>query len=251
MKTNTGGNDQRRFTIEGESLAYPTEFRDGCSSVGLFAVPDSVANRLIEDTGFELALIAPGKALLNLICVHYTDSDCGVYNEIALAFLVKKNSTSWRLPYLSTWRDLLQGQVASYTWRLPVTSTLARDAGILMWGFPKHIADIRFERIEGDARFSWYEQGSLVLSYSVPAQGKREPATISPPVYSLIEGKAHVSYLTQTYRDVGYNRAGVLKLGAHQFAKDLRNLGLPKKPLIASWNGHLAFKMSAPELLPA
>jgi hypothetical protein len=79
-------NSTRRFEIEGQNLGYPTSFRGGSSSMGLFVVPASVANALIYDSGFQVAKIAPGRASLVLSCVHYTDSDCGAYNEIALSF---------------------------------------------------------------------------------------------------------------------------------------------------------------------
>jgi hypothetical protein len=240
----------RRFEIEGKNLGYPTDFRDGSATMGLFVVSASEANSLIADSGFEVAKIAPGRAFFSLSCVHYTDSDCGVYEEIALSFFVKKMGQRRRLPYLSTWLDIQRGQIASYTWRLPVTSKLALDAGIFMWGFPKTIEDIDYENADGHATFTWRSGGKKVLSYSVPAQGTRQPATISPPVYSIFEGSPHVSYLTQTYRDTGYQlRGGILRLGDHSIADELRCLGLPRRPLFSTWNGHLSFQMSAPEKL--
>ena len=182
--------------------------------------------------------------------VHYTDSDCGAYNEIALSFFVKKHGKGAKLPYIATWLDIMSGNIASYTWRLPVTSNLARDAGIYMWGFPKTTEDIDYENANGQAVFTWREGDKTILSYSVRAKGKRKPATISPPVYSIYEGQPHVSYLTQNYSDVGYQPGcGTLQLGDNSTADDLRSLGLPKRPMIATWNGHLSFEMSAPEML--
>ena len=90
----------------------------------------------------------------------------------------------------------------------------------------------------------------MVLSYSVKAQGNKDTATISPPVYSVLDGRPHVSYLTQTYRNASNKIAGgVLELGDHPVADDLRRLGLPKKSLLSAWNGQLRFEMSHPEPL--
>jgi len=240
----------RRFEIEGQTLGYPAEFRDGSAALGLFVVPAPAANALIADSGFEVARIAPGKAIFSLSCVHYGDSDCGVYEEIALSFFVKKMVQVRRLPYFSTWMDIKRGHIASYTWRLPVTSKLAMDAGVYMWGLPKTIENIEYENAGGQATFTWRSEGRKVLSYSVEARGTRQPTTISPPVYSIFEGSPHVSYLTQTYRDTGYKfRGGELKLGDHPITDELRGLGLPRRSLIATWNGHLHFQMSAPEKL--
>jgi len=111
----------RRFEIEGRSLGYPTRFRDGSSAVGLFLVPSRGAARLISESGFEVAEVAPGRAILSLACVHYRDSDCDVYNEISLAFFVKKLGQASGIPYLGTWRDIVRGDAVTSIWKLPVT----------------------------------------------------------------------------------------------------------------------------------
>lgn len=76
----------RRFNIEGNDLGYPTLFHAGSASVGMFVVASKVANELIAGSGFTAAEIAPGKAVMSLACVHYTDIECGTYEEIACAF---------------------------------------------------------------------------------------------------------------------------------------------------------------------
>ncbi len=238
----------RRFEIEGQNLGYPTMFRDGSSALGLFSVPSGAANAIIAESGFEVAKVAPARAALSLACVHYTDSDCGVYEEISLAFFVKKLGKSTWLPYIGTWCDIIRGQAVNHTWKLPVTTKLANDAGVLMWGFPKTVEDIDFDLSEGQATFTLRMDGTEVLSYSVRAEGKRHQAPVASPVYSVFQGAPHVSYLTQEYRDMGVRLGGgLLKLGNHPLADQLRGLGLPRRPLFASWMGHLSFEMSAPE----
>lgn len=241
----------RQFRIDGRELSYPTDFRDGSSCMGLFLVDADRADELILESGFKVARVSPGKGLLSLICVHYTDSDCGSYEEIALAFFVDKEGGGWRVPFLGNWYDLLRSGVASYTWRLPVTTVLSRDAGIEMWGFPKTLETIEYQCLDRRASFCWRSGEEVVLRFSVPASGRRQPDTFTSPVYSVFEGEHHVSYLTQSYRDTGYHLFGgvEIQLGAHPVADELRGLGLPRRPLAAAWNGHVAFKMSAPERL--
>ncbi len=91
MSANSHAN--RRFDIEGVNLGYPALFHDGSASIGMFVVPSKMANDLIADSGFTVAEIAPGRTVLNLACVHYTDTECGVYEEIGCAFFVKKRQT--------------------------------------------------------------------------------------------------------------------------------------------------------------
>lgn len=243
---------QRKFTIEGVELGYPTHFYDGSSMMGLFSVPTREANAIIAGSGFQVAEMAPGRAMLSIICVHYTDTQCGSYEEIALAFFVQPTGHQRRrsIPWLSNWWHLLRGSIASYTWCLPVSTTLARDCGIQMWGFPKTLERIEWKHSNGRARATWTVDGEPALSFSVRASGTRSSGPIAPPVYSLFEGKPHVSYLEQTYKESGKKgRDGLLELGSHPVADKLRRLGLPKKPLLTVWNGKLTFAMTHPEPL--
>jgi hypothetical protein len=240
----------RRYQIEGHELGYPTGFRDGCAAAGLFVVDAGVADDLIAESGFRVARIAPGRALLALTCVHYTESDCGAYQEIAMAFFVEKVDAGWRVPYLGNWSDILRSRVASYTWKLQVTTVLSQQCGLRMWGFPKTLEEIDFDLSGGRARFTLRMEGREVLDYSVPAEGRRRPAPVTSPVYSIFEGAQHLSHLSQEYRDVGVRPgAGELRLGDAPLAQQLRSLGLPRRPLLATWMGHLAFRMSAPRKL--
>jgi hypothetical protein len=218
--------------------------------LGVFVVPAAAAAQLIAPSGFTIAKVAPGKALLSVVCGHYTDTDCGSYEEIALVFFVNKEGARRRLPYVSTWADILRGDVASYCWRLGVTSVLARNAGIEMWGFPKTLEAIEYSRQQDRASFCWRSGEQTVLRYSLPTQGRRNPATYTAPIYSEFEGNHHISYLTQTYRQAGYQLRGAeLELGSHVLAEELRGLGLPRRPLVAAWYGELVYRMSAPERL--
>lgn len=240
----------RRFEIEGQSLGYPTHFRDGSSALGLFVVPSRAAGDLIRGSGFEIAPVAPGKAIFTLSCVYYRDSDCGVYREISMAFFVKKHGQASVIPYLGTLLDIVRDKAATYIWKLPVTTRLANDAGVLMWGFPKTIEEIDFEVSSERATFNLCMEGREVLSYSVRAHGKRHQPRSASPVYSVFEGAPHVTHLVHEYRDVGVRLGGGrLRLGDHPVAEQLRGLGLPRRPLVSTWIGHLTFEVGAPEKL--
>ena len=245
----TGPDSTSSFDIDGRTLRYPTMFRDGHSAAGLFLVPIDRAAERLASTPFSPAMVLPGRGVCSLVCVHYTDTDCGVYHEIAVSLFVDppdRRGGALGLP--RTWRDVLSGQIATHTVLLPVTTELARDAGIQMWGFPKHLADLESERQPESIAFTWREGDQTVLRYSVPTSGDDEPDEISPPVYSLIDGQVHVSRLTQRYTGVGRRfRGGNLELGTHPIADDLRRLGVGRTPMLSIWNEHLEFEMSAPE----
>jgi hypothetical protein len=242
--------DTRRFEIEGRGLGFPAHFQDGSSALGLFVVPSTDANALIHESGFEVAEIWPGRAILSLSCVHYRESDCGAYNEISIAFFVKKYGKARAIPYLGTWLDIIRDQAATFIWKLPVTTRLANDAGVLMWGFPKTIEEIDFEVADQRASFTLRMDGQEVLSYSVRAQGRRHQPHGASTVYSLYQGAPHVTRLGHEYWDMGIRLGGgLLRLGDHPVAEQLRGLGLPHRPLISSWIGRFSFDVDGPEKL--
>ncbi|MCX2978865.1 acetoacetate decarboxylase family protein [Candidatus Marimicrobium litorale] len=239
----------RRFNIEGEDLGYPTLFHNGSTSVGMFIVPSRVANELIADSGFTVAEVAPGKAVLSFAGVHYTDTECGTYEEIGCAFFVNKVSGKPLLPYLGTWINILRGNQPSFTWFLPVTEKSALECGIQMWGYPKTIEDIRHSKSSDRSVTTLHRDGQEILRYSVSNTGSGTLKPLNSPVYSIFEGKPHLGYLSQQFSDAAYGRDGELALSDHDLVAPLRRLGLPKKPLMSGHMGKLRFSMSAPEPL--
>ena len=243
-------NSARRFEIEGRTLGFPARFGDASSALGLFLVPSRAANALIGESGFEVAQVAPGRAIFSLSCIHYRESDCGSYREISMAFFVEKKASARGIPYLGTWLDIARDRSATFVWKLPVTSRLANDAGILMWGLPKTIEEIGYEVSGERATFDLRMDGRRVLSYSVRAVGKRNQPRGTSEVYSNFEGAPHVTRLSHEYWDMGVRfGGGDLRLGDHPVADELRGLGLPRRPLVASWIGRLALDVGPPEKL--
>jgi hypothetical protein len=240
---------QRRFNIEGNDLGYPTLFHDGSTSVGMYVVSSKVANELIAGSGFTAAEIAPGKAVMSFAGVHYTNTECGSYEEIACAFFVNKFAGKPLVPYLGTWMNILRGKQPSFTWYLPVTEKSALECGIQMWGYPKTAEDIRHKKVNGRTVTTLHKDGEEILRYSVGNLGSKTLKPIAAPVYSIFEGKPHVGYLTQNFSAAAYGRDGDLVLSDHALVEPLRRLGLPKKPLLSGHMGKLRFSMSAPEPL--
>lgn len=244
---NSGADRSGSFTIEGHRLTLPAQFRAGSSMVGVFVVPTARIRPRLVGTPFLPVEIAPGRTMMGLNCVRYTDSDCGAYEEIAFtAFVHRHDGPALRVPYASTLHDLISGNIGSFAWRLAVTTTLSRDAGLQIWGFPKTVEDLVYDQRPGAATMKWLDNGREVLRFTVPTAGTRTAREITPPVYSILNGAAHVGRLTQNYRRVGYHRRGAsLAVGTnHPAADELRSLGLPKRPLITVSHGALSFSMS-------
>jgi hypothetical protein len=117
-----------------------------------------------------------------------------------------------------------------------------------MWGFPKTIEEIDFTVADGRATFQLRMDGVEVLTYSIAAEGTRHQAPSTSAVYSVYDGAPHVTYLKNEYHDVGvsFGGGGQLTLGEHPVSIQLRSLGLPRRPLVATWMGRLSFEVGPP-----
>jgi len=187
--------------------------------------------------------------VMSLAGVHYTDTECGTYEEIGCAFFVNQFSGKPLIPYLTTWINIIRGKQPSFTWFLPVTEQSALECGIQMWGYPKTIEDIRHSKVGERTVTTLHRDGEEVLRYSVGNQGSKTLKPIAAPVYSMFEGTPHVGYLTQYVSEAVYGRDAELTLSDHALAEPFRRLGLPKKPLLSGHMGKLRFSMSAPQPL--
>jgi len=90
------------------------------------------------------------------------------------------------------------------------------------------------------------------LNPDMPRGGNRSQPETRSVGYSYIDGEPHRTWFTQQVSGVGVGLGGsvAMTLGSHPIAEDLRSLGLPKKPLMATWAGKMVMRFGAPEAIP-
>jgi hypothetical protein len=239
------------YEIQGRTVTFPVAVRDASAAIGGFLVPSRAAKRLVGDA-FEIVDFLPGRTLFMLGCIDYKDNDLGDYNEVAMNFFVRLKGARRGFPFLGAWKAMSGGGLPSYSWKMPVDQSFTRDAGSLIWGFPKTVERIDFDYSrEGRFRALLEMDGEKVFEIDLPRGGDKErPA--SPAVgYSYIEGVPHLTHFTQQISGLGAAGGGSveLSLGSHPIADDLRALGLPKKPLMTTWAGKMVMEFGPPEKL--
>lgn len=246
MKTTDDG-----YEIQGRRITFPVQVRDARAAIAAFVVPSAVADELVGDA-FEVVDFLPGRTLFMLGCIDYRDNDLGDYNEVAMNFFVRRRGAPGGLPYLGAWRDMGSGALPTFSWKMPVDQSFTRDAGALLWGFPKTVERIDFDDSrDGRFRARLEMDGAMVFEIDAPRGGRRaQPATTSV-AYSYIDGVPHQTRFTQQVSDLGIRLGGSVEIaiGAHPIADRLRALGLPKKPLMSTWAGKMAMSFDAAQRL--
>jgi hypothetical protein len=234
------------FELEGRRVDLPCIVREASSLTATFLVPTSAAQALLADEALSLVEFLPGRTLLSLACIDYRDNDLGDYQEVSIAFFVRRSGERQRLGYLGAWRDFMRGRVATYIHRLPVNQSFTCEAGRQLWGFPKTVEDIEFAVHDGRVTCSLRMDGQQVFSLSAKAGGKAQIPETDMCTYSYIEGVLHATPFQSSATEVGFGLGNLeLELGDHPVADELRSLGLPKRPLMTLWMGHMRGRFEA------
>ncbi len=241
---------QPNYQFQGRTVTLPCDVRAASSGNATFLVNAAAARRLLPGDEVVLAEPLPGRALCSIACIDYQDNDLGDYNEISIAFFVRERTAPAGIPYLGTWIDMTRGKLGTYIWRLPVNQSFTCEAGCGIWGFPKTVETIEFEREGERLACRWDSDGRHVLTLRVTPEGERDLPDREMTTYTWIEGVPHRTPFTSGARGVGLSRRGVeLELGDHAIADQLRGLGLPRSPIMSVWMQHMHGRFDAPEKL--
>jgi len=238
-----------RYEIQGRTIELPVQVRDASSGAATFLVPTSAATRLIP-TEFEIAEILPGRGILSLAMVDYKDNDLGDYNEMAIGFMVYPKRNRPFVPYLGTMIDLFRGRLASHITHMPVDQSFTRDAGSMIWGYPKTVEEIEIEDLGERARARLVVDGKHALTLTLPRGGKRTVTDSRIETLSIIEGIPHRTVAIQRIEGMGIRFAGAeIELGSGRIADELRSLGLPKRAMMSIWMERMEASFGPPEKL--
>ncbi len=176
------------YEIQGQQVTFPVEVRDASGAIAGFLVSSKVANRLVGDA-FEVVDFLPGRTLMMLGCIDYKDNDLGDYDEVAINFFVREKGASRGIPWLGAWLAMAKGGLPSYSWKMPVNQSFTRDAGAIIWGFPKTVENIDFDYSkEGRFRGRLEMDGKLVFEIEMPRGGDKDRPESAMLGYTYIEG---------------------------------------------------------------
>jgi len=229
----------------------PCVVRDASSATATWFVSSLAARALLPGPELEIAEVLPGHGLLSIACIDYRDNDLGDYNEVSIAFFVRKRGDRKGLPYAGAAFDMIRGVLPTHIIHLPVNQSFTCEAGRAIWGFPKTVDEIDFDTSGDRARCIWNKGSQNVLKLSFPMGGKREFPEQTLRTYSYIDGVLHQTPFVSSAQELGIRLGGTeIELGAHPVADELRSLGLPKPALMSLWMGKMKGRFEAAQRCP-
>jgi hypothetical protein len=215
--------------VQGRTITFPMEVEELRAATVLYSVPAAAAAALLPGDAFEIVEVAPGTAQLVVAACDYVRNPWGDYDELNLGFLVRPAGAPPEV-------------IGSFVYRMPVNQPFTCEAGNRVMGFPKTVEDLTVAYTDTTASFRLAMGGHHVLTLTVPrAAPTGEPERVAATSYSYLDG---VPYGTDLSMDMGtgvIDPADVqLELGDGPVADELRSLGLPCAPDLATWGEGLS-----------
>jgi hypothetical protein len=241
--------DQDHYLIDGQPITFPVIVADASMLMNAYLVDAGVAQHMIKDSGFRVLELFPGKAILQLLLVDYRENDLGDYNEGAIIFPVLTPGERKPFPFFGAMQRMASGSVGNFVYRMPVDQPFTTHAGRFIWGFPKWMARIDIEFGAKRARGSFFDEGELVYGFSAKTGGTTKVKEQRAASLAIRDGKAWKTYGTNTGSGLTFALGGELPTigDSHPLAKELRALGLPKKPLFSVSIKNTAMRFEGPE----
>lgn len=206
-------------------------YRDDCF-MGVFTAAPEPVEALLPSDRLHPVTTTSGRALVAVVAWNYLETTVGPYGEVGVAVLCTLDR---KLPPLAgALLESASPAFGAFVAHLPVTTRIARDSGRTVWGYPKFVADMEFERLPAYQRVRLSEGGRHILSLRVRQSGltvrdNRPLTTFTARGDELIVTRVPSR---ATYQLGSGARYGDLELGDHPVAEQLRGLDLSGSPLL-------------------
>ena len=226
-------NSASNYTIDGKEISFPVIVSDASMLMNGFLVNAKAAQAMLEGPGFRVVEMFPGKAILQLLAIDYKENHLGNYNEGAIIFPVLTPGEKKPFPFFGALRRMGNGTLGNFVYRMPVDQEFTTHAGRFIWGFPKWVSRIDIEFGPNVARGTFSDEDELVYSIAAKTSGNSASKEQRAASLAIRDGKAWKTYGTNSNSGLTFSLGGETpKIGdSHPLAKELRTLGLPKKPM--------------------
>lgn len=209
-------------TVDGQELTLPILYHRLDSFLSVWTADYHAARILIPSVRLEPLRIWPGRTAVALMAYDYHETDIGPYGEFAVALPCFCHDQGKRL-------------FGFFVQRLPVTTQIALDYGVKIWGYPKFITEMEFTNTFESRSLKLSEKGESILEMQVMKSGLALPWTIPTKTFTIRKGQIIYTEITTSGLTRGMpNGLARLTLGNHPMSKELASLKMGNRPLFAA-----------------
>ncbi len=203
-------------------IRFPVEYNDQLRISVNYTVSSEKVRKILPSKRLEPIEIKPGVAMLSLIAYKYNKIyQLKSYNEFGAFIPVNYRRDDGTLSDPSV-----------YCYHLPVTTEMARWAGVEVYGFPKIIADIEFQHRGKSTSCIVWQDGKTIAKLTAKKLETKMMADKSI-CYTFLNGSI-LKTLVETEGLVGVSHeaeGAKLELGKYRISDDLRALNISSEPI--------------------
>jgi len=216
------------WAIQGETITLPVTITDARLTAAVFTCPAANARDILAPTPLR-PLVARGRAVSVLLCIHYGEWALKSYDEVGIGLLTLGPG----------------GRPGLHLVELPVTGAFTREAGQDFWALPKWLMDAALTFGDASTTVTVRDGDREVMRARVRHGRRVLPAPVRAwlPVWSYLDHGAQAGSLLRGR--VPMNLSGVrLARGAcdvrlppgdlHPMASRMRMLGMLGRPLFTT-----------------
>ncbi|MFQ5745370.1 MAG: acetoacetate decarboxylase family protein, partial [Acidobacteriota bacterium] len=190
----------------------------------------------LPDANMRPVELRPGRCLVAFSAFEYRKTDIDPYNEFSVALPIIFGRPS--IPGLDLAAQWARRCVTAYVWHLPVTTEIARVGGVDLYGYPKFVADISFDRQPGSLAARLAVGGREILRLESPVLPTRRGKRTRYVTYSVKDGVPLVANLYVDPLEYGERWGGgaQLTIGTdHPICDELGEIELSSRPLMVQY----------------
>jgi hypothetical protein len=245
---------EEEFTLSsGEVVTAPARYYDFAAITAVFPASAGRVRALLPTDRLRLVCLLPGVTAVALAAMEYRrwsaradGAEDEPYNEVAVMVpvLAAPAVNVLALPLVVPNRFKTFGW---YVHRLPVTTALARDAGIEALGLPKFLAEITFTETARTRSCRLRADGREILTLEVEKLPAR-PRRIDDHIYGIRDGvPLRTRFETEGKYGIASFRGGAsYTLGDHPIAEEMRELKMGHMALQRQYAPHVQALLHAP-----
>lgn len=211
---------------------FPILYFDASCVTAFFLCDVAKVKEQLANVPLEPGFLIGKKAVVGIAFYEYRDTSIGPYNEVGVGLpVIRDREKVHRFPLLDLYSNPEKRSTGFYVIDLPVTTAAANAAGREVWGLPKFVTEIPFER--SGRNFSSAVMDPETGKPIVTLKGKMGFGMLTPPMhlklYSYLDS-VELATLVNLRHGSTLRTAGSMKLSvgdsSHPMAERLRALGL-------------------------
>ena len=216
--------DSQDFETSSGPVKVPLLLRETVGTGAFFSVPTSTIRKFLPTNKLKPVVIGRGRTIFAIGAYEYLDTSIGPYNEVAMGVPCIYDPRV-NIPFLPAIFDQAFS-VGFFLLHLPVTTKIALDSGIEIWGFPKFLATVKFEESPETRTCILEADGRRILSLHVrkaerSKQEARDIKSFGVKGTTLLETTMHTRRLIWNTRATD---SAIVEEGDHPIAEELREL---------------------------